>query len=135
MIDDNLLRKVEKDIYIDILEISNIEFQKKLWFSHYKNYFSTYADLICDLFDDNQFDIFIQQYASLLHYTLDFIRKLSYLRDSLKNFNKEDNKSDIEIINNPQWIKISKLAKEIIDEWTLLPDLNGVEEFVSLTRE
>jgi len=135
MINEDLLRRIEGEIYFNILEISNVEFQKKLWFGHYKNYWSSYVELMCMLFDDNQFNLFIQQYTSLLHYSSDFTTKLSCLRDSLKNFNKEDNKSDIEIVNDPEWIQISKLAKEIINEWTPVPNLSGMEEFVILSKE
>ena len=120
---DRLIKTVERNIFLQILEISDIEFQKKAWFGQYKNYISSYSELMCKLFDDNNYVIFIEQYTKLLGYDLPFIKKLQLLEFELNRFNKEEKLSDLEIINNLYWHKISKIAKAIIREWPHLAEI------------
>jgi hypothetical protein len=121
--DEILLKRIEYEIFLDILEISDIEFQKKIWFTEFEKIFSSYAEIMCRLFDDNQYECFIEKYTTPLGYPLSFQKKLYEFRDKLNNYNKEDNKSDLEIINDPKWREISKLAKSIITEWPNLAEL------------
>jgi hypothetical protein len=123
--DENLLKRVEYEIFLDILEISDIKFQKKVWLDESKEpiFFSSYAEVMCRLFNDNQYEYFIEKYTTILGYPLSFQKKLYDLKDELANYNKEDNKSDLEIINDTKWHEISKLAKSITNEWTNLAEL------------
>lgn len=111
------IKRIEKNIYSDILEISDIEFQKKVWFGLQANYVSSYAEVMCRLFDDHQYELFVKKYTYQLNYISSFREQLEILKNKLISFNKEENKSDIEIVNDIEWIKISQLAKSIINEW------------------
>jgi hypothetical protein len=110
-------RTIEKNIYLDILEISNIELQKKSWFGLAENHVSSYSELMCRLFDDDQFELFLDKYVLQLDYAIPFRNKLELLKESLNAFNNEEAKTDMEIINDVEWIKISQLAKSIITDW------------------
>ena len=124
MNDIDIIKIVERNIFLNVLELSDIEFQKKAWFGQYKNYVSSYSELMCQLFDDNMYgELFIKQYAESLGYSLSFVKKLQTLSLKLKNFNKDELLSDIEIINDPSWHEISKIAKVIIQEWPHLAEI------------
>ncbi|MDR3244935.1 MAG: hypothetical protein LBT50_00700, partial [Prevotellaceae bacterium] len=114
---------IERNIFLHILEISDIDFQKKVWFGHSEKYVSSYVEVMCQLFDDDNYNLFLEKDAKSLNYTLSFRKKLQLLGDELNSFNREDNKDDLEIINDYQWQKISKLAKLIINEWTHLAEV------------
>jgi len=118
-----LLKTIEKNVFLDILEISDVEFQKKAWFGYYVNYCSSYTEIMCGLFDDNQFDLFIKEDVLKLNYSVSFCDKLRVLQTKLKLFNGDDNKKDIEIIYDVDWIEISQLAKSIINEWPCLAEI------------
>ena len=123
MIMNDLVRIIERNIFLHILEISDIEFQKRAWFGQYENYISSYSELMCQLFDDDKYTLFINQYAKSLGYSLSFIKKLSTLELELNNFNKNELFSDLEIINDFYWHKISEIAKTIIQEWPRLAEI------------
>ena len=47
---------VIKNIYSDILELSSLEKQKKYWLNNDPENASSYVEVMCRLFDDNDFD-------------------------------------------------------------------------------
>jgi len=132
MIMNNLIKITERNIFFHILEISDIEFQKRAWFGQYKNYISSYSELMCRLFDDDKYTLFINQYAKSLGYSFSFIKKLNALELKLNSFNKNELLSDLEIINDSYWHKISDMAKTIIQGWPHLAEIiNNVVMFDS----
>ena len=120
----NDIRQIlEKGIFSSVLELSDINFQKKAWFAKYENYISSYAELYCTLFDDYCFSSFIRKDVYVLKYNYDFINKLRQLEFELNNFDKENKLTDLEVVNNPQWHKISGMAKKIICDWPHLAEI------------
>jgi len=116
-----ITRTIEKNIYFDILEISNIELQKESWFGLAENHVSSYSELMCRLFDDDRFELFLDEYVFQLDYAVSFREKLELLKESLNTFNNDEAKTEMEIINDIEWIKISQLAKSIITDWSPRP--------------
>ena len=115
--DKTLLKRIEKNIFRDILEISDIEFQRIIWFGHCKTHISSYVEVMCRLFDDDNFELFLKEDTQTLNYPFSFQKALQRLKENLNNYNKADDKTDLEVLTDPQWQEISKLAKSIINEW------------------
>lgn len=118
-----MIRQIERNIFFHILEISDINFQKKIWFNYYPNYISSYRELMCSLFDDDNFLLFLDQYTTLLNYDEQFKNKLYSLYKKLISFNSKDDLTDKQIIENKHWVIISKYAKTIIKKWPNLAEL------------
>jgi len=111
------MKKVLKDIFDDILEISDIKMQKKLWLNEDNDtgLISSYVELMNRLFDDNNFDYFIENEALVLGLESKLIVALETLRDALDDYVEKE--TDQGIITDPKWIEISKQAKSIIEMW------------------
>jgi len=106
-----------ENTYRDIIELSDLNKQKKSWLGNDPNYVSSYVEIMCKLFDDNNFDIFIDESEKLgLPYKL--VNELKKLRELL-NLYEEGNKTDKEIIEDPLWILIVIQAKIVLDNWML----------------
>lgn len=100
-----------------IYEISDINMQKKLWLNQDNDtgLISSYAELMSSLFDDLDFDFFIDFFIVDNGFELSLIDKFNKLRDLLNNYNEK--LYDKEIVEDPEWIQISFLAKDILNEW------------------
>jgi hypothetical protein len=99
------------------MELSDLGLQRKLWLNENNDtgLISSYFELVNSLFDDFNFDIFIDNTAAQNGLSNSFIFELSKLRELLNNYNKMS--SDEEIINDPEWKKIVEQAKIVIKEW------------------
>lgn len=111
---DNKLwaENIKKNIEV----FADMELQRKGWIEGdiSSNTISWY-DEICDLFDSNLFDDFLDQNKELLNaetYSL-----LKYLKDRLDKY--EGHEDDAIILADPQWVEISNLAKKVIKVWNL----------------
>jgi hypothetical protein len=105
-----------KNIYLNILEISEVELQKKYWLSGDPNHISSYYEVMCRLFDDNDFDGFIEEKTKQYKTPLTVIDELERLRVLLNEYEEKD--TDEEIINDPEWHKVALQAKKIIKIWS-----------------
>ena len=103
------------NIYNDIKEISDIDYQRRAWCNNSKYECSSYIEIMCRLFDDDNFDMFIDNNAKDYGFDSSFIVLLNQLRNMLNNYIGKN--SDIEIITDPKWIKIALHAKKIICLW------------------
>lgn len=108
-----------KNIYDRILEASDTTLQRKLWLNEKNDeeLISSYDELMCNLFDDYAFDEFIDNKASEYGFAQKIIQELDELRKLLNNYTKKPN--DVDIINDPEWIKITNQAKVCIKNWKL----------------
>jgi len=66
---------------------------------------------MCRLFDDDNFDMFIDNNSKDYGFDSSFIVLLNQLRNMLNNYIEKN--SDIEIITDPKWIKIALHAKKL----------------------
>ena len=118
MINKNVL----KNIFIDIKELSDIDFQKKCWNNEVKNYISTYIDLRMSFFEANDIDSFVEYEALQCGFSVLLISQMDKLRSKFHSYKRKE--SDILIFDDPEWISISDLAKEIVILWEKEIDIN-----------
>jgi len=109
------------NIYNDILEISDISFQKRAWLDKNESDCSSYVEVMCRLFDDNNFDSFVEQDAKKYGLDPKLISELKTLQEMLNNY--EEKLTDSEIIQDPNWMIIVNQAKKVINFWNNLGSL------------
>lgn len=111
------MERFAQNIYNDLLELSDLGFQKKLWLNENNDtgLISSYTELMNRLFDDDNFDDFIDNLASKIGFDSNMIVKFNLLRHSLNRY--EEKKMDKEIIDDPKWAELSSQAKSIIEIW------------------
>ena len=103
------------NIYNDIKEISDLGFQEKAWLTNSKSECSSYIEVMCRLFDDNDFDSFIEHDAKKYGFGENLITELTTLQKMLNNYKEKD--SDDEIVKDPCWLTIVNQAKYVINLW------------------
>lgn len=106
-----------ENIYRLIGELADLSLQRKLWLNENNDtgLISSYSELMCSLFDDYNFDGFIDNRASKIGLSNSVIFELNKLRELLNNYNEKG--SDKEIISDPDWKKVVEQAKIILREW------------------
>jgi hypothetical protein len=111
-------------IYSAIETLSDVTFQEEIWSGRSKKYFSSFEEDIMILNDDNCFkeEFWVESHLSsfnLSETTLNLLRDFkSSLELYLKDYYLKDNKPDyLDIINDPEWIKITNKAKVITANW------------------
>jgi oligoribonuclease NrnB/cAMP/cGMP phosphodiesterase (DHH superfamily) len=111
------MKKILKEIFNDILEISDINMQRKLWLNENNNtgLISSYIELMSRLFDDNNFSYIIDNEVIDLGLKPELILSLKKLRDDLDGYVEKE--TDAEIVTDPKWIEISKQAESVIKIW------------------
>ena len=95
-----------------IREISDKEFQKRVWVNADGPKVSSYSEVMCKLYDDYIFESYIEKYKSEIPSSM--LIKLKSLNNMLNDYNISDSKTDAEIIEDLEWKKIIGLAKQII---------------------
>ena len=101
--------KIEKNflpwIYYWIKEASDIKQQKMHWLNedNIDGGVSSYVELMCSLFDDLNFDDFVENTVSTLGFSDELINSLHDFRDELRNYIAEDDNDDEAIIKDPNW--------------------------------
>jgi hypothetical protein len=110
-----------KDVWIhnvieSLKEIASAEFQEKGWVKNEVHDYCTFVETMCGLFDDSNFDEFIDEKAADWGYTEEQIDKLDKLRDALNAFDAEHGcyEDPAIIVKDPDWLKIRELAKDAL---------------------
>lgn len=103
------------NIYEDILEISRRELQEELWLGKNPEKCSSYTEVMCRLFDDNNFENFINFSVYEIGFSPQLIEKLKLLSIKLDNYRELID--DEKIINDPKWEEIREVAKKVIALW------------------
>lgn len=114
---NRILSIVVNNIYNDIKEISDIEMQKECWLGKNESYISSYDEVMCRLFDDNDFDSFIDKTSKKICFSKEIITELAKLRILLNSYIEKE--TDEEIISDIEWHKITDQAKKIIELWAI----------------
>lgn len=105
------------NIFEDIVEISDSNFQKEVWLGKNPTKCSSYIEVMCRLFDDNMFDTFVDYDAYKIGFTQRTIIKLNKLRKELNNYKEPDVNDDMKIITDSNWDKIRQIAHLAIELW------------------
>jgi hypothetical protein len=110
--------RITKNIHDDVNELSNLNLQRKLWLNENNNtgLISSYVEVMCRLFDDNGMDNFIDEDSTTYNLDTSIIKELKTLRTLILDYD-ETHKTDCEIINDPEWQKISKQSQIVISYW------------------
>lgn len=113
----DVINVITKNIYDDITELSDLSLQRKLWLNQNNDtgLISSYVEVMCRLFDDNEFDVFIDKTAFEIGLSEDVIFELNKLRTLLNDYNEKE--SDEDIINDLEWGKVVEQAKKVIIKW------------------
>lgn len=100
-----------------VIELSDLNLQRKLWLNENNDtgLISSYTELMCSLFDDFNFDDFIDNRASKIGLSNSVIFELNKLRELLNNYTEKD--LDEEIIDDPEWGNVVEQAKTVIRKW------------------
>ena len=109
MADLNIEKKFLPWIYYWIKEASDIKQQKMHWLNedNIDGGVSSYVELMCSLFDDLNFDDFVENTVSTLGFSDELIR----------NYIAEDDNDDEAIIKDPNWQIVVKKAQNVIVAW------------------
>ena len=96
-------------------EMSDLEYQRRIWLGHDPSKVSSFTELMCRLYDDFTFKDFIKIMA-LKSLNADLVKELNDLDSKIESFKKNSasNKDDADIINEPAWIIIANDAKKIL---------------------
>ena len=113
------MRQIIENTYNKIIELSDLSLQRKIWLNENNDtgLISSFAELMCSLFDDFNFDDFIDNRASKMNLSDSAIFELNKLRELLNIYDEKD--SDEDIINDPEWQKIVNQAKLVLKEWNM----------------
>ncbi len=76
------------------------------------------TEVMCMLFDNFNFDDFIDKTSSEIGLSTSLIFELNKLRSLLNNYKEKE--SDEEILNDPEWGNIIEQAKIVIKEWDII---------------
>ena len=119
MADLNIEKNFLPWIYYWIKEASDIKQQKMYWLNENNTDggVSSYIELMCSLFDDLNFDDFVENTAPALGFSVELISLLRDFRDELKNYIAEDDNDDEAIIKDPNWQIVVKKAQNVIVVW------------------
>jgi hypothetical protein len=111
------MEQIVRNIYDDILEMSDLELQKKLWLNENNDseLISSYTELMCRLFDDNDIVGFINNIALEKGFTIKVLAEIKLLIDLLNSY--KEKQSDREIIYDPEWHKVVEQAKVVLKVW------------------
>ncbi len=111
------MNHVLEEIYSRIVEISDKDIQRKMWLNENNDIglISSFDELMCSLFDDFDFDKFVDYRAKELGILDSVILELKILRDMLNNYQEKE--SHIEIIEDEEWENVSLQARKIVKIW------------------
>ena len=108
------------NIYSALKDLSDIEYQKLTWLGKHPKYISSFTETLARVYDDFDFERYIQYYESIngknkiyiafseLDKMIDDYQKIGYETE------KQTEGSQL-ILKDPNWIKITEKAKEIIE--------------------
>lgn len=103
------------NIYEDVLEISSRKLQDELWLGKNPKKCSSFTEVMCRLFDDNNFENFINFSVYEIGFSPKLIEELKLLSVKLDNYLELID--DEKIINDPNWEEVRKVAKKVIALW------------------
>lgn len=109
-------RQVLNNIYNDLLELSSVDIQKEKWILGTGTGISSYVELMNRLYDDDDFEKFLQEEIMLMGVSEAFISCLKDLSMMLNSY-IDKGQSKEQIIEDEDWIKITEKAKEALSFW------------------
>lgn len=97
-----------------IREIANHEFQERVWVRGEGPEVSSFTEAICRLFDDYNFDDFLDEHWHNFGFSSQLYPMLDELRNRLNEY--EEKETDAEIVRDERWDEIREFAKVVLLE-------------------
>lgn len=104
------------DIFLNIKELSDIDFQYKVWVANeIDGYTSSYSFLSDSLVDDLRTEDLVTANPEEYGITPEFQKELCIMLFKLAAYNDKGKKTDADILKDPAWIEVVKQAKVVWD--------------------
>ncbi|MDY6803726.1 MAG: hypothetical protein SXA11_07955 [Cyanobacteriota bacterium] len=97
-----------------VREIANPEFQERVWVRGEGPEVSSFTEAICRLFDDYNFDNFLDEHWQNFGFSSKLYPMLDELRNRLNEY--EEKETDAEIVRDERWDEIREFAKVVLLE-------------------
>jgi hypothetical protein len=97
-------------------DISDAEYQERVWVRGEGPEVNSIAETYCRLFDDFQFDEFLALFKMEELITEEQLTVLRNFRKQFSRFEYDEDLPDEEIIKDPRWQEIRKIAKEALSK-------------------
>lgn len=105
-----------KDLCDVIREISDAEYQQRIWIDVEGPEVGSFSEAINKFFDDCNVDLLIATAIEEKRLKQTQIQKLQGLRDALDRYiSLQESDDDLEVINDPRWAQIRQQASETLD--------------------
>lgn len=106
-----------KNIVEYLKQIASAEFQEKGWIRNEIHDYCTFVETMCGLFDDSNFQNFIDKYAKPFGLSGDQINKLDKIRNALNDYDAKHGcyEDPSIIVKDPEWLEIRKMAKDALN--------------------
>ena len=104
---------IDKNEWLDRIEefleeISDVEFQERVWVRGEGPEVSSYSDLMCGLFDDFSFDAFLDESWGQFDLSETLHEELLRIRSQLNQFDPGNPMNSEKIVNDPMWGQIRR---------------------------
>jgi hypothetical protein len=106
-----------KNIQTVLKEFADAEFQERVWVRGEGEEVSDWTEAMCKLFDDYQFDDFLDESWPKLGLSDRLHAALDNLRSQLNHY--EEKETSAAIAKDPKWQKIRDLAQDILAQINL----------------
>ena len=115
-------------IHDRIEELSSVDLQNKLWLNRNNDtgLISSYAELMCTLYDDNNLELVIRKAMEKYGYSSDALNELYKLNALLNNYEEPCTNGDDDyemIIKDPKWQVIVKQAQIVLANWNQIQQM------------
>ena len=102
------------NILKDLEELSDIEYQRHVWLGRSTMAVSSFTELYCRLFDDDNFDAFVDRSRKELNMPDKIHKEVSALRTLLNKYDDSGKEDDFAILEDPVWHVIVLQSKKVL---------------------
>lgn len=113
------------NVFNAIKELSDIEVQKLSWNGKHPLMVSSLDEVINTLYDDFKFEDYLEYLKRKGLENTSLYSKMAELNKSVNAFLKEGQGN--EVLEDPEWLKITQLANGVIEEWITSAQLSILE--------
>ena len=124
MYTEDIIISWENNILLAIKDLSDLQNQNKTWSGKDSNICSSFTETIALLYDTFDFEEFIVLYKERYgkNKMYDMLLNLDQLIDNNKNIwyeLEEINDGYLKILNDKNWVKVTKIATKIVNEYKI----------------
>ena len=117
-----------EDIHDKIEELSSVDLQNKLWLNRNNDTgrISSYAELMCTLYDDCFLELVLRKAMEKYGYSSDALNELYQLNALLNNYEEPYTNGGIDdelVIKDSNWQVIVKQAQTVLANWNQIQSM------------